>query len=176
VNLDHNLGLLIQRQYFDGSGQLTGRSESEYGLDFNSIKYRQFDAAQNLELAIHSSYDDKGMIIQEVVYGGLGQLSGSTDFFRDSNGNILRMENKDGAGLLNYYALYTYDTAGRKLGNKIYDNSGMISDTVYSYDASGRPTIKRFDYKLSGVFTETVTFKRVTGWASFFTSLRQGPR
>ena len=176
LNSFDNSGLLIQSQNFDGDGQLTGRQESEYGLDFNLIKYKQFDSTQALELAIHSSYDNNGMIVNETVYDRLGQVSGSLHYSRDSNGNILRMETKDGAGLQNYYAIYTYDITGRKTSEKIYGRNGILTDAALSYDANGRLTIKSTDYKVNGVSTETITYKSVAGWVSSLTSFRQGPR
>lgn len=172
-----DLGRLVKTETYDGSNQLVGVYESDYGVDFLQTVVRQFDATRTLVSTIQSRYDDNGEVIQQLRYDGFGQLQESYHATRDSNGNILRAESRDGAGLTFSSITYEYDTDGRQTALNIDESSGAFANTqTLSYDSGGRLTSTRLVYSNVLIINLTTTYKPVTGWASFFTGFGSGPQ
>lgn len=170
TNAYDDLGRLVKSESFDGNGQRIRSSDSDYRSDFKQTTFRQFDSTQNLSLTIQMSYDETGELIKEAYYEPLGQLLGSRHITRDSNGNMISEEFKDGAGLSQFKVTFTYDQAGRQSALKNYDNDGVLTGSqALSYDTNGRLVGKRFNDITNGVIIDQIiSYKPVRGWASFF--------
>ena len=173
-----DLGRPVKSEYYDGSGQLTGGSESDYGADFLQTATRYFDATRTLSMTAQMRYDENGEVIQEFLYDSVDQLIGAYHGTRDSNGNLLREEQKDGAGLTVSATTIEYDATGRRRGLKIYDSTSALTGIhVLSYDPKGRLVSTRIDDISNGVIIDQITtYKPVKGWASFFAGFDRGPR
>ncbi len=105
-------------------------------------------------------YDNDGYLIEVIQYSGTTQTQ-RYSVTCDENGNFIRWDAI--IGPLELYIAYAYDELGNKLGNSLYQNGELMSQTVYTFEngmhtdilsvmpAQNRETRTQYTYNSQGI-------------------------
>ena len=167
---------LLEKQYFDAGGVLSGREICEYDDNGNMILSQSINIDENTgaeEISEFETYeyDDNNQVIVRCLYYDENELAGRYVYERDADGRI-QTETLHVEDFISYTVVYAYDGQGNNISQTRYDKNGLLYSVInYTYDANGRIASAGFiNYREDGSVRSSST--SVYEWSEDGSTLR----
>ncbi len=159
-------GKLVEISYMVDNALIEKRKLSYSGTK-TGIKV--YDANNNLTFTQENTYNDKGLLVEEVKTGGNGAIIHTLDLSYNNMGGILEETKKRAGDKLDYQKLYFYDNANRPVREETvnldktkyvsheytYNNAGdLMLEKWLKNNRSKEASTKKITYDSKGIYTE----------------------
>ncbi len=125
-------------------GEVYGYSKLFYNDGGMVIKREVYDETNNLSGSIECEYDDNGRLVKEETFSGYGVSSGWYTYEYDGGGNLIAESNYDD-GKLEFKIKYTYNKNNVVIKEEMVDESGKLTWVTERNDNGDRVSERQYD-------------------------------